>query len=168
MKQILLATLAIITLFLPLFASAKDLPNVWDPGALKGPLVTCWGGPVTFNQTTGAIQDNANACTNLCDLVFTILNDIYVAIAFVIWIVLPFSFMVGGIMYMMGGANPGLLTSAKSTLKGAVIGTVVVLCAYLLIAALIQFVNITNIGGFNGAPACKIDSSSNTSAATEQ
>jgi hypothetical protein len=159
MKQILLATFAIITLFLPLFASARDLPNVWDPGALKGPLVTCWGGPVIFDNT-GTPQDNPNACTNLCDLVFTILNDIYVAIAFVIWIVLPFSFMVGGIMYMMGGANPGLLTSAKSTLKGAVIGTVVVLCAYLLIAALIQFVNITNIGGFNGAPACKISSSS--------
>ena len=52
-------------------------------------------------------------------------------------------------MYMMGGANPGLLQTAKKALWGAVIGTVIVLCAYLLISTLVTFMSITKIGGFS-------------------
>jgi uncharacterized membrane protein len=81
--------------------------------------------------------------------------DIYIGIAFVIWIILPISFVVGGIMYMLGGANPGLLETAKKTLWGAVIGAVIVLCAYLLIAAFVKFLSIQNIGGFSsGTGTC--------------
>ena len=71
--------------------------------------------------------------------------------------------IVGGIMYMMGGANPGMLETAKKTLWGAVIGAIIVLCAYILVAVFIKFVNISKIGGFpdangNTPPACTISS----------
>ena len=145
MKKAALITTVVVLSVLPLFASAASLPNVWDPTSIKGPLVTCTG---SLYQSDG-VTPNPNACQNLCDLVFTVVNDIYVGIAFVIWIILPLMFVVGGIMYMMGGANPNLLTMAKSTLKGAVIGAIIVLCAYLLIATLVQFMNISNIGGFS-------------------
>ena len=152
-KTILIITAAAL-FFLPLLASAQSLPDVWNPSSIKGPLVTCQGNPYIFDSATGAMSINKYACTNLCDLVFTVETDIYVGIAFVIWIILPIMFIVAGIMYMMGGANPNLLTTAKSALKGAVIGAVIVLCAYLLISTFVTFLNVSQIGGFNGTSTC--------------
>jgi hypothetical protein len=147
MKKTILATSVLAFLFAPYLAfAACTLPNVWNPGSIQGPLVTCTGNIIGAG---GAV--NTNACTNLGDLVCTVTSDIYVGIAFVIWIILPISFVAGGIMYMLAGANPGLLGKAKSTLMGAVIGAIIVLCSYLLIATFVHFMNISNIGGF-GAP----------------
>jgi hypothetical protein len=163
MKKIAFTTVAAILFFLPLLASAQNLPNVWDPASIKGPLVSCVGiyPQANGNGSTIANPSGLPACEDLCDLIYTIMCDIYIAIAFVIWIILPIMFVAGGIMYMMGGANPNLLTTAKSTLKGAVIGAVIVLCAYLLIATFVKFMAITGIGGFpdangNTPPACDI------------
>jgi hypothetical protein len=154
MKKTLLVTAVLAFSFLPLLASAASLPNVLSPTSIKGPLVTCTG---SFFAST---NDNTNlgTCQDLCDLVLTIVTDIYVGIAFVIWIILPISFVAGGIMYMLGGANPSLLTTAKSTLKGAVIGAIIVLCAYLLVATFVKFMNISNIGGFssNASSVCTL------------
>jgi hypothetical protein len=148
MKKTLLVTVVIALSFLPLLASAQSLPNVWDPTSIKGPLVTCTG-PLVIFDSSGNPQPNTHACKNLCDLVFTIETDIYVGIAFTIWIILPIMFVVGGIMYMMGGANPGLLQTAKKALWGAAIGAIIVLCAYLLISTFVKFMVISNIGGFS-------------------
>lgn len=100
----------------------------------------------------------APKCQDLCGLVLTVVVDIYIGMAFAIWIILPISFAVGGIMYMLGGANPGLLEKAKKTLWGAVIGTVIVLGSYLLIATFVKFIQIGYIGGFSpGSPsACTL------------
>jgi len=154
MKKTLVISAILALSFLPLLASAAQLPNVWDPTSIKGPLVSCTGDVAGISQNPAGL----NPCQSLCDLVFTVVNDIYVGIAVVIWIILPISFIVGGIMYMLGGANPGLLTTAKSTLKGAVIGAIIVLCAYLLIATFVQFMKISNIGGFssNSQSVCSL------------
>jgi hypothetical protein len=145
MKQTLLVAVVVALSLLPLLASAQSLPDVWSPASIKGPLVTCQGNLYLPDMTT----PNPKACQNLCDLIFTIETDIYIGIAFVIWIILPIMFVVGGIMYMMGGANPGLLQTAKKTLWGAVIGAIIVLCAYLLISTLVRFMVISNVGGFS-------------------
>jgi hypothetical protein len=77
------------------------------------------------------------------------------------WFIIPIILVVAGIMYMMGGANPGLLTTAKSALKGAVIGAIIILCSYLLISTFITFLKIGNIGGFSsGSPTCQLTPSS--------
>jgi hypothetical protein len=155
-RTILLATVALLS-FLPLLASAQNLPNVWDPTVIKGPLVTCTGNYLPAGSAPqGTVSVGTGTCQSLCDLVFTVVSDIYIAIAFVIWILLPISFAMGGIMYMMGGANPGLLETAKKTLWGAVIGAVIVLCAYLLIQTFVTFMKINGIGGFNGTPTCSM------------
>ena len=58
-------------------------------------------------------------------------------------------------MYMLGGANPGLLETAKKTLWGAVIGAAIVLFAYLFISTLVGFLKVTGLGGFSsGAISC--------------
>jgi hypothetical protein len=155
MKKIVLATAVLALAFLPLLAGAAGLPDVWSPASIKGPLLTCHGGPVIFDSS-GNPQPNPDACQNLCNLVLTIVTDIYVAIAFVIWIILPISFTTGGIMYMLGGANPSLLETAKKTLWGAVIGALIVICSYMLISTFLTFMKITGVGGFNGSPACTI------------
>ncbi len=156
MKKILIVTAVLALSFSPLLALAAanqwswgHLPNVFDPSVLQGPLITCVG---NYSAGTGVTVSNPSSlpsCQDLCDLILTVVVDIYIAIAFVILIILPIMFVIGGIMYMMGGANPGLLTTAKSTLKGAVIGAIIVLCAYLLIAAFVKAIQISNIGGFS-------------------
>jgi len=147
MKKTLLLTAILAFSFLPLLASAATVsyapPSVWDPTTIKGPLVSCTG------DIAGITGSKLPPCINLCMLIITIVSDIYVGVAFVIWIILPIAFVAGGIMYMLGGANPNLLTTAKSTLKGAVIGAIIVICAYLLIATFVQFMKISNIGGFS-------------------
>lgn len=147
MKKTIFATVALAFLFAPYLASACTLPNVWNPASIKGPLVTCTGDIANINNNNAKLP----ACASLSDLICTVTTDIYVGMAFVIWIILPISFIAGGIMYMLAGANPGMLTKAKSTLMGAVIGAIIVLCSYLLIATVVHFLNISNIGGF-GAP----------------
>ena len=157
MKRTTLSIIALAILLVPFVASACSLPDVWNPGTLlNGPLVTC--GAPKIMDSNGNLVYNSHACANLCDLVCTAANVIYFGIAFVIWIIAPLMIVVGGIMYMLGGANPGLLETAKKALWGAVIGVVIVLCAYILISVFIQFLQISKIGGFNGTPSCTLSS----------
>lgn len=146
MKKTLLITVAFAFLSAPYLASACTLPNVWNPGSVKGPLVTCTGDIAGKNYNSIKLPP----CKSLTDLSCTVATDIYVAIAFVIWIILPLSFISGGIMYMLGGANPGMLQNAKKTLFSALIGAIIVLVAYALIATFVNFMDISNIGGFSG------------------
>jgi hypothetical protein len=153
MKKTFALAVIIFLAFLPLLASADEFssPDVWNISILKGPFLTCSGDSNAANDSS----TYAYTCHNLCDLVENIVWDIYVAMAYVIWIILPISFITGGIMYMLGGANPGLIETAKKTLWGAFIGAIIVLCAYLLIATFLKFMKITGIGGF-GTPTCTI------------
>ncbi|MGB7957563.1 MAG: hypothetical protein WCF77_01820 [Minisyncoccia bacterium] len=164
MKKILLITTVVALTFLPLLASAQtwQLPDVWKPASIKWQLVTCAGTATPATTLPDGTQIPAiPACQTLCDLITTVENDIYLAIAFVMWFIIPIILVVAGIMYMMGGANPGLLTTAKSALKGAVIGAIIILCSYLLISTFITFLKIGNIGGFSsGSPTCQLTPSS--------
>src|ERR1700677_190791 len=80
---------------LPLVASAYTTPNLWgNPPGFWGPLVSCTG-----NYIPGASNgDNTtpNPCTNLCDLIGTIINIIYFAISIAIFIIAPISIIIGG------------------------------------------------------------------------
>lgn len=150
MKRITLSILAVAILLVPYVASACATINVWTPSSiLSGPLLSCSGA----GSTAGF--DKSTNCQDLCDLVCTTTRVVYFCIALVIWIILPIMVVAGGIMYMMGGANPGMLETAKKTLWGAVMGAIIVLCAYILIATFIKFLSIQNIGGF-GSPTCTI------------
>jgi hypothetical protein len=154
---ILILALISFGLAAPFFASAQTLPdtestplpNVWDPMQLGDQLLVCTGSPA------GSVY--VRPCQDLCDLIYQVVWIIYLAIVWVIWVIAPMSFVAGGIMYMLAGANPGMESTAKSVLKGAVIGVAIVLCSYIIINTVVVFFHITGVGGFSGS-ACSVSS----------
>jgi hypothetical protein len=68
-----------------------------------------------------------------------------------IFIIAPICIIVGGIMILMGGANPGMLESGKKALTGTIIGLVIVLCSYLIVNTALTVLNLTNVGGFSSS-----------------
>jgi hypothetical protein len=162
-----IAILTLLLIIVPTVALAQSAPSLWPTG-YWGPLVSCQGNPVVINGTT---NQNGNACKSLCDLIYTIINIIYFAISVCFFIVAPILFIIGGIMIMVAGANPEMLSKGKSVLKSTVIGVLIVLCSYLIVASFIAAFSGTALGnyiqGFGGgglscsAPASNSSSGSN-------
>jgi len=143
MKTKAFALVVLALCVIPMFALAA--PNIWPLG-FWGPLVSCTG---NYLNGTGA------PCQNLCDLVNTIINVLYFLISVCIFIVAPVSFAIGGIMIMVAGANPEMLSKGKHTITGTAVGILIVLSSYLIIATFLGVLNITGIGGF-GSATCSI------------
>jgi hypothetical protein len=158
-KLPLVAFLAFVmfSLVVPFFASAQTvpdtqdnpLPKIWNPSDLGDQLLVCTG------NTSGSVY--VRPCQDLCDLVYQIVWIVCIAITWVIWVIAPISFIAGGIMYMLAGANPGTESKAKDVLKGAVIGVAIVLCSFIIINTVVSFFGIAKIGGFSpGTAACSV------------
>ncbi len=146
-------TLIILSATLPsaVFAANSGVKsNVFLPTILDGPLLICVGAPNGSGAASGAVS---SVCNNLCDLVAQIANIIYYMIGVVIWIVTPILVAVGGIMIMLGGANPEMVGRGKKTITGAVWGIVIVLLAWLIVFVFVHaFGNLSNyVNGFNGS-----------------
>ena len=130
---------------IPLLTQAA--PSIWPTGY--------WGGANGLLSCTGNYLKVQNPCTNICDLINTIINVLYFAISICIFIIAPILFAVGGIMIMAAGANPEMLGQGKKTLTSTAIGIVVVLCSYLVVATVVQVFQISGVGGF-GSPTCSV------------
>jgi Type IV secretion system pilin len=149
-KKIIFAiTLALVLSPFLAFACTMN-SNVWNIAVLKGPLISCTGaGP------TGG-TDNKN-CSDVCDLVCTAGNVVYFGIGVVIWIVLPIVFAWSGILLIISTGNPEQIGKAKKMLTAAVIGLLIVICAYLIVYTFLHVLGLTNvIGGFGGSAACTV------------
>ena len=136
---------------LPLIASAQvQAPSLpyWAPNG----LVSCTGNLYNYDAQ-GNATPNPNACTNLCNLVQTAVNVIYFIMTVALFIIAPVLVMIGAIMIIFAGANPGMLENGKKTLTSTVIGIVIVLAAYLIVSAFLYAMTITGVGGFGG-PSC--------------
>lgn len=165
-KKIAFITLLLIVV--PSIALAYSPPSLWPTGywglnngnGAPG-LISCTGNPYNIN---GATSTNPNACKSLCDLVDTIINIIYFIISVAFFIIAPISLIIGGIMIMLAGANPEMLSKGKSLLKATVIGILIVLCSYLIVATFISAFSGTSLGnyiqGFNGSGGISCSSSS--------
>ena len=146
--------LIVATLAAPFFVSAQTTPDVYatplpqiaNPKDLGDQLLVC----------TGTVSSSRlYNCGDLCDLIYQVVWIVYLAIVWVVWAIAPISFIAGGIMYMLAGANPGMEGNAKKVLTGAVIGVVIVLCAYIIVNTIVTFFHIGGVGGF-GTSACQI------------
>ncbi len=143
-KKIFLCGFIAVFILLPYFTFAcEPRSDVWNPTILRGPLVSC----------TGTGEGGMPACQNLCDLICTSANVVYFGIGVVIWIVVPFMFAWGGILFMFSQGNPSRIEAARKMLTGVVIGLAIVLCAYLIVFTFVRVMGISGIGGF-GADAC--------------
>ena len=126
--------------------TAYKTPSLWPTG-YWGPIVWCTGDYLTGtanNQVAGPTGQPA-ACTNLCDLVGTFINIIYLAMSIAIFIIAPILFVWGGITIMFAGANPGSLETGKKILTGTLIGLAIVLCSYLIVNTVLSVLNITTL-----------------------
>jgi hypothetical protein len=147
----------------PFVAFANHFPpndQVFNPTILNGPLLLCTG---TGGGDTGGGVDYY-ACSNLCDLIAEIANIIYFMIGVVIWIITPILVAVGGIMIMLGGANPEMISRGKKTITGAVWGIVIVLLAWLIVYTFVNAFGglskyVGGFGGPDGKAACSIQGS---------
>ena len=134
--------------------TSYSTPSLWPTG-FWGPIVWCTGNYLPNPQYVA--NTHPASCTNLCDLIGTVLNVVYLAMSIAIFIIAPITLVAGGVMIMLAGANPGMLENGKKMLTGAVIGLIIVLCSYLIVNTVLSVLNVTAVGGFNGNPStCQI------------
>jgi hypothetical protein len=141
----------ITTLGLPHLAAAASAPgpsSMWPTG-YWGPLVSCTGDLTGKNPNPAGLPP----CSNVCDLIQTFINIIYFIISICFFILTPIFAAIGGVMIMVSGANPEMLSKGKSVLTSTVIGLAIVLCSYLLVATVVSVLGIAGVGGF-GANTC--------------
>jgi len=55
--------------------------------------------------------------------------------------------VVGGIMFYLGGGKPELLSTAKSLLKGVVIGLFLIYGAYMIVGLVLSLLGVTQLSG---------------------
>ena len=65
-----------------------------------------------------------------------------------LFIIAPILFIIGGIMMIISSGNPEKIGTARKTMIGAVVGVVIVLCAYLIVNTVISVFHISGIAGF--------------------
>lgn len=152
-KAFLIATLVALPL-VPLAARADaTMPNIWPTGYwAPGGIVSC----TAFYSTSAndAAQMGKPYCTSIDNLVQTVLNALALGMSIAIFIVAPVSFVSGGVMMMLSGANPEMLGQSKRLLTGTVIGILIVLCSYLILNTVLTLFNVAQcFGGFGSG--CK-------------
>jgi hypothetical protein len=149
-----LGTLSLIAILIPIFAPGAAMAataalksNVFNPSILTGPLTLCVGSPAV---NTGG--NNLPTCQNLCDFLVQVAQVIYFAIGVVIWIIVPILVAIGGLMILLAGASPELVSRGKKTITGAIWGMVIVLCAWLIVFTFVNaFGGLSRyVGGFGG------------------
>lgn len=152
MRNTFFAVILFIVAFAPAVASAQTTAahgyDIWKvPPGYWGPIVSCTGNyPVgTATQPTGPIKNN---CTNLGDLIQTFLNAVYLLMSVALFVIAPILFIIGGIMMITSSGSPDRVSQARKAMIGAVIGVVIVLCAYLIVNTVITTLHITGVAGF--------------------
>jgi hypothetical protein len=131
-------------------------PSLWPTG-FWGPIVWCTGNYIQGATQVAGPNGQPAACTNLCDLIGTFVNVIYLIMSIAIFIITPIGVIWGGVMIMFSGANPGTLETGKKILLGTIVGLAIVLLAYLIVNTALAVLNVTSVGGFNGNPGtCQV------------
>lgn len=69
-------------------------------------------------------------------------RNIVVAVVQLSGVALLLMFIVGGYQFLMSGGNPKQLEQARGTLTYAIIGVVVIVCAYLIIRLVQAFTGV--------------------------
>jgi hypothetical protein len=161
LRNLLIVGLTLFSLaatFAPFLASADHAvlkSNVFSIDTLKGPLLVCIGAqPV--GSTSGS---ELPTCSSLCDVIAEGAQIIYFVIALIIWAIAPIIVAISGVMYMLAGTNPGMITRAKTMLTGVVWGLAITLCAWVIVYTFVHFLGGFShfIGGFGGdQAACSV------------
>ena len=144
----------IVILGVPLFARADNATGI--PYWATGGLISCTGNYMNASPTGPYGAGSNPPCRSVCDLIQTFVNIIYFAITICLFVLSPIFFAVGGIMMMVSGANPEMLSKGKSVLLSTVIGIAVVLCSYMLVFTFVGIFNakVNGKSVFSGTLDC--------------
>ena len=127
-KRLFLLTPLVLAMILPTAALAAPSFPYW------GPLVSCGPG-------TGGAQ----TCTSLCDLLYTGQNVLYFAMSVALLILGPVMIVVGGLMIATSAGSEERIKTGRKVITGAVIGVLIMLAAYVIIASFLRAVG-ANVG----------------------
>lgn len=84
----------------------------------------------------------------------TVFANILVASTALIVVTLFIMFIIGSLQYLTSGGNPEKVKKAQGTLRYAVVGTTVFICAFLLLT----IIDVLFLGGFGSAgPLLKLN-----------
>ncbi len=129
-RYTILISLGLVGVFLiPVVVSAAGIDSLiyW------GPLVAC--------------QDKeGGVCTSLCDLTTLADNLIRFGFTILLIVIAPIMIVVGGGMILIAGASEKLLSQGKTILKGAVVGVVLALFAYTIVATFLWLIGNNQSG----------------------
>lgn len=140
--KLFFSILIVIGLTLPFFALA---------GNLKGPIVPCgrccnnFVGNKCVEPCPGVPLEQAQPCT-LCHI-FLMIQNIIDFILLGIFIIAPVFIIAGGIMILVAGAKPDLVTLGKQAITYAILGLVIALVSWTVLNVL-----FTTLVGKQGFP----------------
>lgn len=106
--------------------------GLWMPG---DPIVPCGMTPPA--DFVGPLTPEQQPCTQ-CELFHLVRHVIDFLMIAATPILATFFFIVAGVFLMLGGANPGMLSTGKNIFKNTFIGILIVMLAWLITNTLIQ------------------------------
>lgn len=131
---------AAVVFFLPPKAAAHDIGlPYW--GGKDNPILSCTGQYLDPNVPA------ERKCTSVCDIIHTLQHAIYFGITLVVFVLAPIMFIAGGIMVTLGGANASIISMGKNILWSTVIGVVVALGSFVIIATFLWLVGNSSTAG---------------------
>lgn len=120
-------------------------------GVFLAPIITLAAGfgglDIPFWAPNGLVvcQENATLdspgyCTNLCQITELADNVIKFGFTILLFVIAPIMIVVGGGMILIAGASETLLSKGKTILKGAVVGVVLALLAYVIVGTFLWLI----------------------------
>ena len=83
-----------------------------------------------------------NPC-QLCDVFVMIDNILDFILIKMVPVIAVLMLVVGGIMFFFAGADPGMLTKAKSLITSTIIGLVIIFAAFLIVGTVLSVLGLT-------------------------
>ncbi len=96
------------------------------------------GGIVPCGKNTGENEDKSQACT-ICHLIKGIHNIVQKIVSLIV-AAATVVIVVSGVIYIVSAGNPAMITLAKTAMKNALIGVIVVLTAFVMINFIVNTV----------------------------
>lgn len=136
------SVLLLFLFIIPIFGFAAS--RVWPTG-YWGPLLSCVG---SASSTVGTTEGPRSVCASLCDTFATAQNVVDFGMSLVIFAIAPVLILWGGIAVITAGGSPERVSYGKGVLTKTVLGLVVVLGAYVIVATFLWAVgaNLTQTG----------------------
>lgn len=126
-RTIAAGAVLVLLLGVPALASAHS-DGMPFPYFGQGGLLSCTGGTESINGPS-----NLPPCRSICDLLHTGQHVLYFMMSLALFIIAPLMLAWGGLQLMISMGSVEKIESGRRLLKTAVLGIVLILCAFLIV-----------------------------------